>query len=107
LLLAGHDVQTATNGPAGVSKILDTKPDVAFVDLGLPGFDGFEVARRVRAAGGAPVLLIAVSGYGQLEDRKRAQDAGFDGHLTKPVGLEDFVSSMARLPRGRSSHAQS
>jgi CheY-like chemotaxis protein len=107
LLLAGHDVQTATNGPSGVSKILDIRPDVAFVDLGLPGFDGFEVARRVRAAGDIPVLLIAVSGYGQVEDRKRAQEAGFDGHLTKPVGLEDFVSSMARLPRGRASHAQS
>jgi signal transduction histidine kinase/CheY-like chemotaxis protein len=106
LQLAGHHVLTATNGPAGVSTILDSAPDVAFVDLGLPGFDGFEVARRVRAASRAPVLLIAVSGYGQLEDRKRAQDAGFDGHLTKPVGLEDFVSSMSRLPRGRARQAQ-
>jgi signal transduction histidine kinase/CheY-like chemotaxis protein len=106
LQLAGHDVQTATTGPAGIALILEREPDVAFVDLGLPGCDGFEVARRVRAESRARILLIAVSGYGQLEDRKRAQEAGFDGHLTKPVGLEDFVSSMARLPGGQARNAQ-
>ncbi len=95
LQLAGHDVRTATTGPSGVATILDCDADVAFVDLGLPGFDGFEVARRVRAARGTSVLLIAVSGYGQTEDRRRAQEAGFDDHLTKPVGLEDMMASMA------------
>jgi signal transduction histidine kinase/ActR/RegA family two-component response regulator len=95
LLFAGHEVHAATSGPAGVSKILEIQPDVAFVDVGLPGFDGFELARRVRAASVAPILLIAVSGYGQVDDKQRAWDAGFDNHLTKPVGLEDFVASMA------------
>jgi signal transduction histidine kinase/CheY-like chemotaxis protein len=105
LLFAGHEVQTAADGPAGVSKILEQQPDVAFIDVGLPGFDGFEVARRVREASAAPILLIAVSGYGQLEDRKRAWDAGFDNHLTKPVGLEDFVASMGSPPRSAARNA--
>jgi signal transduction histidine kinase/ActR/RegA family two-component response regulator len=105
LRLAGHDVEAAISGPSGVERILAVRPDVAFVDLGLPGFDGYEVARRVRAACETSILLIAVSGYGQLQDRKRAQDAGFDGHLTKPVGLEDFVASMARLPQRRARPA--
>jgi CheY-like chemotaxis protein len=96
LQLEGHEVRTAATGPDGVSTILEFMPDAAFIDLGLPGCDGFEVARRVRAAS-PTILLIAVSGYGQPVDRKRAHAAGFDGHLTKPVGLEDFVSSMARL----------
>jgi CheY-like chemotaxis protein len=106
LLLAGHEVHAATDGPAGVSKILEVQPDVAFVDVGLPGFDGFEVARRVRAASPAPILLIAVSGYGQLDDKQRAWDAGFDNHLTKPVGLEDLVTSMALPPRSGARYAQ-
>jgi signal transduction histidine kinase/ActR/RegA family two-component response regulator len=95
LQLAGHHVRSANTGPSGVSAILDAQADVAFVDLGLPEFDGFEVARRVRAARGDSVLLIAVSGYGQTEDRRRAQEAGFDGHLTKPVGLEEMMASMS------------
>jgi signal transduction histidine kinase/CheY-like chemotaxis protein len=97
LRFAGHEVHSATSGPSGVAAILDWEPDVAFVDLGLPEFDGYELARRVRARG-TSVRLIAVSGYGQVEDRKRAQAAGFDGHLTKPVGLPEMVQSML-LPR--------
>ena len=94
----GYVVEVATTGPEGVSTILEFMPDAAFIDIGLPGCDGFEVARRVRAASPTRVLLIAVSGYGQVQDRKQARAAGFDGHLTKPVGLDDFLSSMARLP---------
>jgi CheY-like chemotaxis protein len=61
---------------------------VAFVDIALPGFDGYEVARRIREALGGEVLLIAVTGYGQLEDRERSKAAGFDLHLVKPVDAE-------------------
>jgi CheY-like chemotaxis protein len=59
-------------------------PHVVLLDIGLPGIDGYEVARRLRAAS-TPSALVALTGYGQEEDRARARDAGFDGHLTKPV----------------------
>jgi PAS domain S-box-containing protein len=103
LRLAGHEVRSATTGPEGITTILEFRPDAAFIDLGLPGCDGFEVARSVRAASQSNVLLVAVSGYGQVQDRDEAHAAGFDVHLTKPVGLEDFVSSMARLGQSHAS----
>lgn len=96
LRLEGHEVQHASDGPSGVAMILDAAPDVALVDIGLPGFDGFEVARRVRASAKDRVRLIALSGYGQAEDRARALRAGFDDHLTKPVGFEALNESMQR-----------
>ena len=82
----GHQVSSANNGPQGVALIVETVPDIAFVDVGLPGFNGFEVARRVREAT-SDVMLVAVTGYGQAEDRKRAFEVGFDRHLTKPIGV--------------------
>lgn len=95
LVSAGHDVTTAEDGPSGLEQILERKPDVALVDLGLPGFDGYELARRARAAG-QTMLLVAVSGYGQPEDRRRALAAGFDEHLKKPVAFEDLESAILR-----------
>ena len=71
-------------------------PDVALVDLGLPGMDGYELARRVRAAGGRGIYLVAVTGYGAAEDRARALEAGFDAHVTKPLEAE----ALAELLRG-------
>ena len=65
-------------------------PDVAVVDIGLPGVSGYEVAARVRTALGSTVRLIALTGYGQAEDRRRSHVAGFDAHLVKPVGVEDL-----------------
>jgi signal transduction histidine kinase len=86
LALHGHTVATATDGPSGVELILQSRPDVALVDIGLPGFDGHEVAARVRAALGTGVVrLVAMTGFGQDADRQRARDAGFDDHLTKPA----------------------
>jgi CheY-like chemotaxis protein len=61
------------------------RPDVALVDIGLPGFDGLEMARRVRHAVGASIHLVALTGYGQPDDRRLALEAGFDAHLVKPV----------------------
>jgi CheY-like chemotaxis protein len=66
------------------------RPDVVLIDLGLPGLDGYEVARRIRASGRKDVVLIAVTGYGQREDRLRASAAGFDAHFTKPVDLTEL-----------------
>jgi PAS domain S-box-containing protein len=84
--LAGHCVEVAHTGPEGVDKARLFHPDVVLCDLGLPELDGFEVARALRAEPAtSKVRLIAVSGYGQAEDRRRATEAGFDLHLTKPV----------------------
>ena len=65
--------------------ILDAKPDVALVDVGLPGLDGFGVAEKVREVVAGPIRLVALTGYGLPQDRARAADAGFDRHILKPV----------------------
>ena len=82
----GHEVATAIDGPEGVAKILELLPDVSFVDVGLPGFDGYEVARRVRASpGGDQLYLVALTGYGGSDAKAKVKAAGFNLHLTKPV----------------------
>ena len=85
LMLEGHDVLEATNGADGVQILLDACPDVAFVDIGLPVMDGYEVARTVRRRPDHPTRLVALTGYGQAEDRRRSFDAGFDDFVVKPV----------------------
>lgn len=84
LELDGHRVQTAADGEDGLASLLELRPDVAVVDIGLPRLSGFEVARRSRA-GGYAGRMIALSGYGQEGDRDRAMSAGFDEYLVKPV----------------------
>jgi len=82
----GHEVHEASDGPSGVELVLRVQPDAAFVDVGLPGFDGYEVARRIRAApNGRRVQLIAVTGYGLPADQAQARQAGFNHHAVKPV----------------------
>jgi CheY-like chemotaxis protein/two-component sensor histidine kinase len=85
LTLEGHDVFEATNGTDGVTMLIGERPDVAFVDIGLPEMDGYEVARRARRQTGQRTLLVALTGYGQPEDRQRCYDAGFDDFVLKPV----------------------
>jgi two-component system CheB/CheR fusion protein len=97
LEIAGFDCHSAGDGPAGLALIEQTAPDVALVDVGLPGMDGFEVARRVRSNPKlAHTFLIAVTGYGQPTDRTRAIEAGFDAHVVKPVQPESLVRLLAR-----------
>jgi CheY-like chemotaxis protein len=92
LELSGHRVEVAHDGPAGVAMVLAREPHVALVDIGLPGLDGYGVAAQVRAAAGANrTRLIALTGYGQPEDRRRALEAGFDAHLVKPVNPTDLA----------------
>ena len=86
----GHRVGVAHNGASGVEQAVADRPDVALVDVGLPDIDGYEVARRVRAATGGDIYLIALTGYGQPEDRRLAEEAGFDRHLVKPVSLNEL-----------------
>jgi two-component system, sensor histidine kinase len=103
LELLGHSVKSAADGPAGVDLICEAMPDIALLDVGLPGFDGLEVARQVKAklAERSPVL-IAVTGFGQVSDRERAQEAGFDDHLVKPASADDLRRALARAA-GRDS----
>ena len=79
---------------------LAARPDVMLIDIGLPGLDGYEVATRIRAGLGGGVLLVALTGHGQPEDRRRALEAGFDAHLTKPVGLGELQALLVRRPPG-------
>jgi CheY-like chemotaxis protein len=89
LELWGHSVEEAGTGEQGLELILASRPDVVLLDLGLPGRDGYAVARAVRSApGGEALYLVALTGYGQLEDRRRVEAAGFDAHLVKPVDAD-------------------
>jgi CheY-like chemotaxis protein len=98
LSMSGHEVIEARNGRDGIELAEAHGPDVALVDIGLPDLDGYEVARRLRAApGGRRMGLIAITGYGQPEDQRRAYEAGFDAHLTKPVAPERLRQVMAGL----------
>jgi PAS domain S-box-containing protein len=98
LSLNGHQVRAAADGATGLALAAQARPDLALIDIGLPDLDGYEVARRLRAApGGRRMGLIALTGYGQDEDQRRAYDAGFDAHLTKPVAPERLKQVMAGL----------
>jgi CheY-like chemotaxis protein len=92
LRLSGHNVWEAADGLQGMELILRHRPDVALVDIGLPGLDGYQLAEKVRAEPMANgIFLVALTGYGQPEDRRRALAAGFDAHLVKPVKLQDLA----------------
>jgi len=87
--LWGHDVRVVHDGPAAlasVSESADWCPEVVLLDIGLPGIDGYEVARRLRQVPSlAGILMVAMTGYGQERDRQLSREAGFDHHLVKPV----------------------
>lgn len=100
LQLLGHQVEVADNGLQGVATALAWRPDIALVDIGLPGLDGFEVARRLRTALGHRVRLVAQTGYGQPGDRERALAAGFDAHLVKPIDWQEFIHWLNEQGRG-------
>ena len=85
LRMNGHEVRVAFDGPAALVEAQVRQPDVVLLDIGLPDLDGYEVARRIRAGGDRPVRLVALTGWGQAEDKRRAAQAGFDAHWTKPV----------------------
>ena len=96
LEIHGHRVDTANDGATGLALALATQPEVVLLDVGLPGMDGYEVARRIRASPGIRrPMLIAITGYGTPEDRQRALEAGFDAHTTKPVEYSTLASLLA------------
>ena len=91
LELNGHVVEEASDGQRGLELIVSSEPQIAFVDIGLPGLDGYEVARQVRKAQVMPYTrLVALSGYSGEEVQRRVRESGFDAHLVKPVGLNDL-----------------
>jgi signal transduction histidine kinase len=103
LLHFQHQVDVAADGIAGLDLVLEAKPDVVLVDIGLPRLDGYEVARQIRSRmNGKSPRLIAMTGYGQPEDAERATDAGFDLHIVKPVSLKNLQRVLATVPTSTS-----
>lgn len=99
LRLMGNEVHAAFDGLEAVAAVSEFRPDVALLDIGLPKLNGYEAARRIREEQGDRLLLIALTGWGQEEDRRRALEAGFNHHMTKPVE----VSALQQLLAGRQS----
>jgi signal transduction histidine kinase/ActR/RegA family two-component response regulator len=105
LNLAGHEVHEAPDAPAGLEAALRLRPDIALVDVGLPGFDGYQLARRVRGSAGPSIYLVALTGYGQPDDRRQAHQAGFDAHLVKPVNPEALLAVIQNAGQNAAQNA--
>src|SRR6202035_3973408 len=104
LELSGHEVQTAYSGRRALELAGTFRPHALVLDIGLPDVNGYELARAIRAAPWAGgMVLIAVTGWGQGEDRRRALEAGFDHHLTKPIAAETLESLLQSLHDGCSA----
>jgi CheY-like chemotaxis protein len=103
----GHEVEVAHDGPAALELASGFRPELILLDIGLPGMSGYEVTMRLRGRDGFEgVMIVALTGYGQEEDRRRSQDGGFDGHLVKPVEAETLEALYGhpkpRVPGGKS-----
>jgi CheY-like chemotaxis protein len=102
LRLAGHDVQTAHDGLEAVQAAATLRPDVVLLDIGMPKMNGYEAARHIRQQPwGKEMLLIALTGWGQDEDKRRTFEAGFDYHLTKPLDPAALEKLLAGLKPAR------
>ena len=100
LRLDGHEVQIAHDGTSALELAKSYGPEMVFLDLGMPGMDGYQVARQMRQQPGLQnVVLAALTGWGQQEDRRRTAEAGFDHHLVKPLEpmvLEQLIAQLKR-----------
>jgi len=93
----GHRVRTVYDGAQALAAERDFRPDVVLLDIGLPGIDGYEVAKQLRVQmAGQPLSIVAISGYGREEDKRRAHEAGCDHHLTKPPARDELQSLLQR-----------
>ena len=94
----GNEVQIAQDGVAAVEAAGEFLPDIILMDLAMPRLDGYQAAQRIRQQPwGKPMILIALTGWGQQQDRRRTQEAGFDAHLTKPVNYDAIVDLLTSL----------
>lgn len=101
LEMYGHEAATAHDGLAALETASSFRPDVAFLDIGLPGIDGYELARRLRGQPAqAKLVLVALTGWGSEEDKRKSEEAGFDFHLTKPVEASAIAKVLARADGG-------
>jgi len=96
LELLGHRVEAVADGLVAVERARATQPEIVLVDLGIPGIDGLEVARRIRAELGGGPRLVALTGAAREEDRRRSREAGFEEHLVKPVDLAHLEAVISR-----------
>lgn len=104
LSVSGHRVRTAHDGPTALASIAQQPPDAVVMDIGLPGIDGYEVARRVRRRPGTDrMVLVAMTGYGQERDRQLALEAGFNHHLVKPADLDELLRILAGVAGGQAT----
>jgi CheY-like chemotaxis protein len=100
LRLMGHDVETARDGAAGIAAAGTFGAQVVFLDLGMPHLNGYDACRRMRQLpGGDGLTLIALTGWGQDEDRRRTAEAGFDAHIVKPIDAAALTNLLATLQR--------
>ena len=94
----GVKVEAVHSGPAALAAIPDYQPNVILMDIGMPGMDGNEVARRIRQQPAFnDIKLIALTGWGQEKDRQRSKESGFDHHLTKPVNFQDLTDLITSI----------
>jgi CheY-like chemotaxis protein len=102
----GHVARAVHNGQSGIEEIGTFKPHVVFLDIGMPGMDGYETCRRIRATPeGNSIYVVALTGWGQEEDRQRAEEAGFDQHVVKPIAratLQNILVSVAMTTEAES-----
>lgn len=102
LKLTGHETHTALDGEAAIKAAAESQPDVVLLDIGMPRLNGYDACRRIRQEPwGRDMILIAQTGWGQDDDRRRTEEAGFDGHVVKPVDPDDLIKMVARLTTAR------
>jgi len=96
LTLLGNETRTAYDGHAAITEALAFRPEFILLDIGLPGMDGYQVAKRLREEGFSDSMIVAITGYGDEEDRRRSKEAGFNFHLVKPIDFNALVSLIAQ-----------
>ena len=97
----GLKVQVAPDAAIALRTVIDSPPDLVLLDIGLPKLSGHDVCRRIRAESwGKDIVIIALTGWGQEEDRRKSQEAGFDGHLVKPVDYDELLELLISLTNG-------
>jgi CheY-like chemotaxis protein len=98
---SGHNIHEAIDGAAGVEKAREVQPDIVFINLGLPGVDGYQVGALIRSAPACDgAILIALTGYGQSEYRAKAEVVRFNGYIVKPIDIGTLEKLIAVLPVG-------